>query len=313
MRKLTTAKKAPRDFLLEDKSRRRFSALRRLLSLAASQKVVIAIAVLSVFLFVYAVKIAVNVYAGSETEKLVIIMYHSVLKDEDRRGEYVISPVELEKDLKYLSDNGYTTVTSNELIDFVYSKKALPKKRVMLTFDDGALNNLTYVLPLLEKYNMRAVFSVVGSFCDREEESKNRSDSYSYLSWSEARELCLSGFVEIACHTYALHTLSDRSGAQIMSGESYSEYRSVLISDLNRFITESAEKAGVIPTIFTYPYGYISEESLNLVKTCGFRISLGCEEKTNTLSFDKSSLYCLGRYNRSGSETTDEFMKKAGL
>lgn len=42
--------------------------------------------------------------------KLPIIMYHSIVKNEDRSGEYVITPIELEKDLLYLKQNGYTTV-----------------------------------------------------------------------------------------------------------------------------------------------------------------------------------------------------------
>ena len=58
--------------------------------------------------------------------KMPIIMYHSVLKDKSSQNDYVISPDLFESDLKYFQENGYTTVTVNDLIDYVYSDKALP-------------------------------------------------------------------------------------------------------------------------------------------------------------------------------------------
>lgn len=272
------------------------------------QRTIIAIVLICALIAVFAVKISVTVYAKNSGEKIPIIMYHSILKDESQHGEYVLSPVELEKDLLYLKDNGYTPITSKELIDYVYSGKSLPEKPIMLTFDDGCLNNLTYVLPLLEKYNMKAVFSVVGSFCDREESNKQRDDSYSYLNWEEVRELYLSGKVDIACHSNDFHSLGERRGARMKTDETYTDYRSVFLSDTNTFLNSIKNKAQIVPTIYTYPYGLISEESKNLVKTCGFKISLGCEEKVNLVK-DEASLYCMGRFNRPSGISTEDFMK----
>lgn len=273
------------------------------------QRTIIAIVLICILIAAFAVKISVTVYAKNSGEKVPIIMYHSILKDESQHGEYVLSPIELEKDLLYLKDNGYTSVTSKELIDYVYSGKSLPEKPIMLTFDDGCINNLTYVLPLLEKYNMKAVFSVVGSFCDREESNKQRDDSYSYLNWEEVRELYLSGKVDIACHSNNFHSLGKRRGARMKTDETYTDYRSVFLSDTNTFLNSIKNKAQIVPTIYTYPYGLISEESKNLVKTCGFKISLGCEEKVNLVK-DEDSLYCMGRFNRPSGISTEDFMEK---
>lgn len=273
------------------------------------QRTIIAIVLFSVLITFFAVKISVTVYAKNSGEKVAIIMYHSILKDESQHGEYVLSPVELEKDLLYLKNNGYTAITSSELIAYVYSGKSLPEKSVMLTFDDGCLNNLTYVLPLLEKYNMKAVFSVVGSFCDREDSNKQRNDEYSYLNWNEVRELYLSGKVDIACHSNDFHSLGERRGSKIKSNETYSDYRSAFLSDTNTFLNSIKKNAQIVPSIYTYPYGLVSEESKNLVKTCGFKISLGCEEKINIIK-DEASLYCMGRYNRPSGISTEDFMKK---
>lgn len=66
--------------------------------------------------------------------KLPIIMYHSILKDPKYTGKYVITPDQLEQDLIYLTENGYTTVTVQDLINHVQGTASLPEKPIMLTF-----------------------------------------------------------------------------------------------------------------------------------------------------------------------------------
>ena len=78
---------------------------------------------------------------NEETVFLPIIMYHGVLNDSTRQGQYVISPAMLESDLAYIRAQGYETVLVQDLIDYVDNGKPLPEKSIMLTFDDGYYNN----------------------------------------------------------------------------------------------------------------------------------------------------------------------------
>ena len=82
--------------------------------------------------------------ADTDSVKLPVIMYHSLLKDEKLQNDYTVSPTLFENDLKYLTENGYTTVVVKDLTDYVYGKKSLPEKCIMLTFDDGYYNNYYY-------------------------------------------------------------------------------------------------------------------------------------------------------------------------
>ena len=107
-----------------------------------------------------------------------ILMYHSILKDPQRAGMHVLSPDTLEQDLRYLKDHGYTTVSMQQLLDAVYQDAPLPDKPVVLTFDDGYLNNLTYVLPLLEKYDMKATISIVGAYTEQAEREDDENPNY---------------------------------------------------------------------------------------------------------------------------------------
>lgn len=242
---------------------------------------------------------------------LPILMYHSVLKDSKAAGKFVVSPDTFESDLKYLKDNGYTTIFIAELIDYVYNDVPLPEKPVILTFDDGYLNNLTYVVPLLEQYDMKAVISVVGSFTERFAEEAVHSPSYSNFSWDDINEAVASGHVEIGNHTYNMHSNSSgRKGCMKKKGESVEEYQKNLTEDLKKNQDLIKEHCGFYPVVFTYPFGSISNASEDVVKDLGFKASMGCYEHINYITKDPERLYQLHRFNRPSGVSTEKFMKK---
>ena len=89
-----------------------------------------------------------------------IIMYHSVKEHTGYDGDYAVSPETVENDLKYLKDSGYTSVSVSDIADYVYYNKPLPEKPVVITADDGFYNNYSDLLPIIEKYDMKATVSV---------------------------------------------------------------------------------------------------------------------------------------------------------
>ena len=104
--------------------------------------------------------------AGEEADAvpLPIIMYHEV--KPDKSGKDAIQPWELESDLRWLAENGYTTVVMADVIAYVRDGTPLPEKPIVLSFDDGYYNNYVYVLPLLRQYAARIVFSLLGRNTD---------------------------------------------------------------------------------------------------------------------------------------------------
>lgn len=239
-----------------------------------------------------------------------VIMYHSVQKDESSWGDYVISPDILKNDIEYLKASGYEFILTSDLIDYVYRGEPLPDKPVILTFDDGCYNFLTYVEPILRESSAKAVVSVVGAYAEKEE-GEIQSSAYSYLNFSQIKELSKCGYVEIASHSYDMHKLGARQGTLIKEGESQEQYKSAFISDLLLSIDCLESTCGITPQVYTYPYGFICEESLEYVKACGFLASYGVEEKPNYISDDPKCLYCLNRYNRPSGISTEDFMEKA--
>ena len=105
-----------------------------------SQKVVFAvlIGIVAIQLFV----LTVDVISMVNTKKTVaeidgkvaipIILYHSILKREKITDRYAVTPNQFENDLIYIRDNGYTTITMSDLIEYVNGNGTLPEKPIII-------------------------------------------------------------------------------------------------------------------------------------------------------------------------------------
>lgn len=242
---------------------------------------------------------------------LPIIMYHSILKDTNRSNKYVITPSTLESDLEYIYSHGYTTITMSQLISYVYEGTPLPEKPIMITFDDGYYNNLGYAVPLLKKYNMKAVVSIVGKYTDTYTTSNEANLNYSYLRWKDVKELMDSGVIEFQNHTYNLHSnTSGRIGCSKKSFESIETYEKILTNDIQKLQQEFEQNVGYTPTTFTYPFGSISKASFPIIKKLGFKASLSCASGINYITKNPDCLYCLKRNNRPSGISSEAFFEK---
>ncbi len=240
---------------------------------------------------------------------LPVVMYHHVL-ETGKFGEYVISSRELEEDLKYIAEQGYEGVLMRDLIAYVKEGTPLPEKPILLTFDDGYESNYRYAFPLLQKYGMKAVISVIGYWSEIYSQEQYKHINYSHLTWEQLRELEESGIVEIQNHSYNLHSLEKRKGARIQKGEDVAHYTEILRQDLSKNQELLQNATGVLPTTFTYPFGYISKESFEVLKELGFQASLSCQEGMNRITHDPECLFLLKRYNRPHGVDTRAFLDR---
>ena len=267
---------------------------------------------MTVYLLIIIITLSV-VSAIAHTEedtgvKVPIIMYHSILKNNPANSQYIVSPDMLESDLIFLKNNGYTTITVGDLINYVYNHAPLPEKPIILTFDDGHYNNYHYAYPLMKKYNMKMVISVVGCYTDQFSESDGANPNYSYLTWDEIAELQGSGYAEIQSHTYSMHSLSsNRLGCMKNKNESTEEYQRILYDDLLKLQEKLKNKTGSYPTAFTYPFGKVCKQSYDVIKKIGFKASFSCAEGTAEITRDPECLYLLKRYIRPPDKGTSDY------
>lgn len=248
--------------------------------------------------------------ATADSVELPILMYHSVLKSKN--GTYIVSPTQLEQDFKRLVSEGYSAVTSEQVIDYVDGAGTLPEKPIMITFDDGHYNNIYYAKPLLEKYGLKAVFNVIGKFSDFSTTSGDIDNpNYSHATWDEIADLSNGNVMEIGNHTYNMHNYKPRFGISQKYGETDEQYIKALQDDIGLLQKILFESTGKQCKILAYPFGKYSNLAEKTLIDMGFRIMFTCNEGVSAVIRGKpESLYKLKRINRSGKYDVDTVFQK---
>ncbi|ROR31865.1 polysaccharide deacetylase [Mobilisporobacter senegalensis] len=247
----------------------------------------------------------------SENQKICvpIIMYHQV--KNYGYGKDVISPYEFESDLVYLKENNYTTITMNDLIDYVYNDKQLPKNPIVLSFDDGHLSIYKYVYPLLKEYDMKIVLSVIGKGIDDFTKVHDENMAYSHVTWDQIKEMKESGHIEVQNHSYNLHTCNNgRIGCLQKRNESLEDYQLLLSDDLEKCQNQIVINTGSVPNTFAYPYGETSENCDSVVRQLGFKATLSCRYGVNIIEKNPEKLYGLKRICRAHNEYVGKLIKE---
>lgn len=148
--------------------------------------------------------------------KIPVFMLHSVGCDiyPWSRSFLSIRLSHFENFCKYLYDNNYRTLHLEEWYQFQESPSKLNKKYLVLTFDDGYLDNYVYAYPILKKFGLKATIFVNPGFVDLTTTSpRPRYDEKNFdqmkiknilgfLNWNEIAEMEYSGVMDIQNHSY---------------------------------------------------------------------------------------------------------------
>lgn len=202
-----------------------------------------------------------------------ILIYHAfedIIPKDDKYGLYV-TPDRFEENIKTLLEAGYTFITFDDLYDYEKGIKILPEKNIMITIDDGYLNNYTHAYPILKKHNVKANIFIITELTGG-----------LYMNWDQIREMYESGLVKFYSH-----------------GKKHIDYTTVSLSKLKKDILESHETiekelgAGVLK-VFAYPYGICNKSTKDALKSVGFEIQVLTKYGTVNKS-DKLALTDIGR------------------
>ena len=154
-----------------------------------------------------------------------VVMFHSVgAENSDWVFSYISEPlIAFEDKVRVLAERGFSFITWSELYDYMRGAASLPLPAILLTFDDGYLDNWVYVYPILKKYGARGTIFVSGDFVDASGElrptmldvesgrcRKEDLEISGFLNWNEMREMERSGIIDIQSHAQT-HTWYFRS------------------------------------------------------------------------------------------------------
>jgi peptidoglycan/xylan/chitin deacetylase (PgdA/CDA1 family) len=172
---------------------------------------------------------------------ITILCYHRV---GPRVSRMVMAPDNFAAQLDYLAKNNYRVVRLADLPDFLSGKRPLPKRAVVITFDDGHVSAYEYVYPLLRNYGFPATFFLYTDFLGAAEA----------LSWPRIHEMAQSGLIDFQSHSKTHSNLSVR-----LPGETDARYRERLDAEVRvpRDLIQRQLQTKV--GLYAYPYGDANE------------------------------------------------------
>ncbi|HSM58669.1 MAG TPA: polysaccharide deacetylase family protein [Candidatus Sulfomarinibacteraceae bacterium] len=190
--------------------------------------------------------------AYSMTVRAPILMYHYISEPPEDADEYrtdlSVSPENFRRQMRYLADNGFTTVSLYDLSLAVTARKALPEKPIILTFDDGYLDNYENAFPILQEFGFHGTFFIVTEFVDLQRPG--------YMTWPMIEEMAAAG-MSMEPHSKTHADLSDKP-------------RDTLLWEILGSRETLAAHVGYTPRFFCYPGGRYDEDTIAILQELDF-------------------------------------------
>jgi len=201
-----------------------------------------------------------------------VLLYHSVAYEKNNPVR--IPAEKLDEELKYLKDNGYYTITMDDLYSYLTNNTPVPKKSVVLTFDDGYADNYTAMFPIMKKYGFRATIFVIIAYIDK---------SPNYLTAAQLKEMQAYG-MDIGSHTVDHNKLIELPKDQQLQE----------LIDSKAFLQTLLDKK---INYIAYPYGSYNKDTVEYAKEAGYTMAFTTDA---SWSMKKNGILTLGRVYISG-------------
>lgn len=207
-----------------------------------------------------------------------VLMYHHVCPAP---GLVTVSPQTFASHMAMLADKGYTTLNATRFLAYLEGREEVPQKSVVISFDDGYLDNYIYAYPVIKKLGLHAIIFAVTSWMgegparplDPPGECADHSTCKAairdgqadnvMLRWSEIEAMQASGSVEVHSHTHS-HIRWDQ--VYPSSSDALAHLRKDLEHSLNSLRTHLGDKNYHL----CWPWGKFNSDYQRVAHDAGF-------------------------------------------
>jgi len=214
-----------------------------------------------------------------------VLCYHRIRNilesDSKNMKTYSVTPLRFAQQMKTLSDNGFHTISPNQLHEYLAHEGILPPKPILITFDDGREEQYRLGLQEMNKYNFKGVFFVMTVSINRP----------GYLTKTQIKDLSDSGH-SIGAHTWDHHPVTKYNGK---------DWDIQLIRPKKQL--EFIIGKGV--DCFSYPFGVWNKTSIHKIKNCGYQMAFILSTERDL----DEPLYTVRRLIVNGSLSASEMLK----
>ena len=217
-----------------------------------------------------------------------VLTYHDI--GPQAKGRLVIAAKSFAEQMRYLKANHYRVITLDQFHEFLQLRRQLPRRAVVLTFDDGYRSFLTYAYPLLKELGFPATLFVYTDYVGAGRNS---------LGWDDLARLAAEGF-HVEGHT------KTHADLRRQPGESEADHARRLRTELEGAQRLFQQRLGHPAKFLAYPYGAADDTVLAYTRESGFVGGLTVFREGNA-SF--VPLYRIRRSQVYAEMTLDDFVK----
>lgn len=211
-----------------------------------------------------------------------ILCYHQIrdwrAKDSKNAKDYIVPVADFKAKIKMLADSGYHTILPDQLYAYLTTGAALPKKPIMLTFDDTDLDQYTIAAPELKKYGFKAVYFIMTVSIGRP----------NYMTKEQIKALSDAGNV-IGSHTWDHHMTSKYKHDPDPKKDDWTV-------QIDKPTKKLEEITGKKIEYFAYPFGIWNKSGFPEFKKRGFKMAFALADKRDP----NDPLMCVRRIIDSG-------------
>lgn len=224
-------------------------------------------------------------------KQVAVLVYHNIVESEEMKlnDQDALTTQEFDEQLKYLKNNGYTSISLDELYRWKKGQTDIPEKSFVITFDDGYYSFKYLVQPILQKYNFNAACFLIGDvtppITPEYEEGK-----YGTIGLDEVKNK--SENITYGSHTFGIHKQTD-GATPLVKELSYEELK----ADTQRFNTELYDAK-----YLAYPYYTYTKEYVKVLEKENYKLAFAGESEMATKNVNN---YKIPRI--SGVKTIEDF------
>ena len=206
-----------------------------------------------------------------------ILCYHNL--GPQTRGRLLMAASAFEEQMRYLKREGYHVITLKQFLEYTALRQQLPRKTVVLTFDDGWKSFKEFAYPLLKELGFPATLFIYTDFIG----------ARIALSWPEIKELAQEGY-DIQAHSKSHDDMRKKPT------ESEEDYNRRMQAELVQPLSVFQQRVGAQPKILAYPYGSHDEGVVKRVREAGYIAALDVRRQGNpsftpTLTIHRAQVY----------------------
>jgi len=185
-----------------------------------------------------------------------ILAYHRVSRKFT--GKMSVSIEMFDEQMSYLKRNDYRVITLSEMIPFLRGERPIPRRAVIITFDDGHHTIYQNAFPILKKYGFPATLFVYSDYINK-----------GGLTWRQIDEMTSSGLISLQSHSKSHTNLAIR-----LDDEDEARYHSRVLQEI--VLPPELMEKRVAARVFgyAYPYGDTNDYVIEQLKKHGYELGL---------------------------------------